>query len=117
MVTRWIGGAALALVVASAVACAGGTDKEVSLVEVWTTDDPAVLMVQASRCNEPLRFVVEETDQEVTITAHIEANYSSSDDCLGSPEEVPLAAPLGDRAVVDGTTDATMRLTGWDPEG
>lgn len=117
MVRRWIHGAASALVLASAVACAGGTDKTVSLVEVWTTDDPAVLMVQASRCNEPLTLVVDETDQAVTITAHITANYSSSDDCLGPAEKVALEAPLDDRVVVDGKTEATMRLTGWDPEG
>ena len=117
MVTRWSTVAVLALVLASAVACAGGTDKTVDLAEVWTTDNPAVLMVQASRCNEPLSFVVDESDQAVTITAHITANYASSDDCLGPAQEVALDAPLGSRVVVDGKTEATMGLTAWDPEG
>jgi hypothetical protein len=69
------------------------------------SEDGRLLHLDAGRCNAALRVAVEETATQVRVL--IEQRHGSPDDC-GNGLIAGLWAPLGDREVVDRSTESVV---------
>lgn len=99
--------AALALAVAS---CTSDDPGAVEIPFATTSEGSTTLGVSVSSCNSsppPTVEVLAQGDTSVQVRAV--ADDSSSDDCLDSAT-VCLDAPLGDRTLIDDTTDEEVTV-------
>ena len=65
--------------------------------------EPEVITVQVGSCNAVHReTVIDEDAEAVEVTVLVEGDRI--DDCLDAGLDIELAAPLGERALIDGTT-------------
>lgn len=98
-----------AAVVALVLAGCGLLRAGVAIDDVSASDDPQ-LSVRAGTCGDPtLTAQVEESDRSVTITITRTLGQRGDGDC-GGIVPVLLSDPLGERAVVDGTTGAEVEV-------
>ncbi len=71
--------------------------------------EPDVVSVQVGRCDAVQReTVIEEDTEAVDITVLVEGD--SIDDCLDAGLNIELAAPLGERELIDGTTGEPVEV-------
>ena len=102
-----------ALALATTIGLAGCSGEETRpILEVVGSPTSLVLMVSVESCNqEPTVDVVESAD-EVRLTAHITRTslFGGEDDCRDEAE-VRLREVLGNRIVVDGSTEGAIELS------
>ena len=94
---------ALAFVVLITAGCSEG---RASLDEAYIRDDERVLEVIVSTCQADLTTDVEETPSQVVITVTAK-NDNANLDCQ-DPVLITLSEPLGDRTLIDGSTDRAV---------
>lgn len=86
----------------------GAPGEEYEIISVFL-DEPDVITVQVGSCNAVQReTVIDEDAEAVEITVLVEGD--SIDDCLDAGLDVELAAPLGERALIDGTTGEPIEV-------
>ena len=101
----------LGLGVVVVVAAAGCSESKPAQIAYWEAGEQATEIVVIGGCNEggAKAEVVSETDQRVVIELTVSGEYLG--DCADSTK-VTLRRPLGDRQVVDATTDKPVRRAG-----
>jgi hypothetical protein len=98
----------LVVVVGVAACSGGGGEREVGIAAA-RVDGERTLAVNLNVCNAPHNeATVDETAEAVTITV-VTDGPRGGDDCSDGIT-VALDAPLGDRAVIDGSTGGPVRL-------
>ncbi len=71
--------------------------------------EPDVVSVQVGSCNAVQReTVIEEDTEAVEVSVLVEGD--SIDDCLDAGLNIELAAPLGERELIDGTTGEPVEV-------
>ena len=86
----------------------GATGEEYEIINASLTE-PYVINVQVGSCNAVQReMVIDEDAAAVEVTVLVEGD--SIDDCLDAGLDIELAAPLGGRALIDGTTGEPVEV-------
>lgn len=81
---------------------AGAAGEEDEIINAFLRE-PDVVSVQVGSCNAVQReTVIDEDAEAVEVTVLVVGD--SIDDCLDAGLDIGLAAPLGERALIDGTT-------------
>lgn len=87
---------------------AGCSAKRASLEAAYVRGDERVLEVIVNSCNADHTIEIEETASQVVITVTVR-NDNTNLDCQ-DPVMVTLSEPLGDRSVIDGTTNLSIEV-------
>ncbi len=86
----------------------GAAGEEYEIVNAFLRE-PDVVSVQVGSCNAVQReTVIEEDAEAVEVTVLVEGD--SIDDCLDAGLNIELAAPLGERELIDGTTGEPVEV-------
>ncbi|TVR36226.1 MAG: hypothetical protein EA388_04415 [Nitriliruptor sp.] len=86
----------------------GATGGEYEIINAFL-NEPDVINVQVGSCNAVQReTVIDEDVEAVEVTVLVEGD--SIDDCLDAGLDIELAAPLGERALIDGTTGEPVEV-------
>jgi hypothetical protein len=95
----------LAFALCAVVACAGPTDHAVAAVQS-VSDDGRILTLTINSCGTNATINVVESADRVVLRAR---GGKSHNDCADGAV-VTLREPLGDRVVIDATTDRPVRM-------
>lgn len=104
---------ALALVAGAVLAYVqfSGFD-EITIFSASAVEDGRVLVLGLESCNADHRWTIEETPERVTVTVWDDDAplvRTSGDDCLDALD-VELAAPIGERTLVDGSSGEVVSV-------
>ena len=85
----------------------------VPLIQVLVSDDGRTLLVPVAACDDREQLTVDEDEDRVVLTATIpRKGYGHFPEC-GIEKQVELDDPLGDRVVIDGSTQEELPVTTW----
>jgi len=91
------------------VVCSGCSADAPSVVTVYGDPDSTKLEVGVDTCNRHPVVDAEETTEEIRLIVTADAPEDDEGDCRDG-DDVTLEAPLGDRIVVDDSTDEQVEV-------
>jgi hypothetical protein len=93
---------------AVALAAAGCSSSKDAQIMTAVLEEPQLLRFGVDTCNAELAVAVHETDSEVRIAVTAK-NDETGHDCADGAR-IHLRQPLGERVVIDESTDATVKV-------